>query len=92
MLRHIPKWVDQLLQDEEAKETDPNTGVDIGEEDSDKNAAAEETTADEAADLETGSDEETAAAEKEDVPMRRYPVTRRRPPPDRYGFDQDDQV
>ncbi len=24
--------------------------------------------------------------------MRRYPLTRRRPTPDRYGFDPDDQV
>ncbi len=96
-LGHIPKWVDQLLIDEEAKETgdeepaaeehsdEPEEHSDETEEHSDE---AEEHSDEETA-AERGSDEETAAI---DVPVRRYPVTRRRPPPDRYGFDRDDQV
>ncbi len=68
-----------------------------GEEDSDKNAAAEEHSDEETAHsdnatAEEHSDKETVAVETEDVPMTRYPVTRRRPSPDRYGFDRDDQV
>ena len=87
MLGYIPKWVDQLLTDEEAKET--------GEGNSDKNAAAEEHSDEETAHSDNAtaeghSDKETVAVETEDLPMRRYPVTRRRPPPNRYGFDRDD--